>query len=604
MILVASAESLNQSINNAQRHYSSLFSLPSFKNAVLLLSFVCIMTGLSTTFFLISFERLAMGLALGGLIFFITIGCDFFISKTLLQDQIFTLRRALVLSLFSWFVWFLFIVIGLALAVIFDISWWAKLCLMGFSAVLTLRAVVFFTVSSSALLKSLVAVLIQPFVCIVILGFLFMNLPVRIDYLLFLGISPFLTIGFAFLFVHFLNNVGQKKQIPSVDIFKAFLINWITSQNEPLEGFLERMGTETDIVVSILKFDSTKPKAAIILPLVHPGPFKNIGSSALPSLLKRAYEKETGCTACVPLGLLGHELNAASQAQNQQIIDKILIASRFEATIDKATPFVRVREGFVTASCQVFGKTAFMSFTLAPKTTEDLPQELGLFVSEEAKKLGLDTSIVVNSHNSLTENVRIDASLSELKKVAIMCLKKAISQKLTSFEVGAATVYAEEFTLKDGMGPGGITSIIVKVADQKTAYIIIDGNNMISGLREKILSSLSSEGFDESEVFTTDTHAVSAVVLGRRGYHPIGESMNTALLTFYVKQASQMAESNIERCTSGSIGIVVPKVKVLGEDFLASLTILVDKTIQKAKQIVLPVFAVEGILLLLLLALL
>ena len=29
-----------------------------------------------------------------------------------------------------------------------------------------------------------------------------------------------------------------------------------------------------------------------------------------------------------------------------------------------------------------------------------------------------------------------------------------------------------------------------------------------------------------SEVFTTDTHAVSAVVVGPRGYHPVGEAMN------------------------------------------------------------------------------
>ena len=80
--------------------------------------------------------------------------------------------------------------------------------------------------------------------------------------------------------------------------------------------------------------------------------------------------------------------------------------------------------------------------------------------------------------------------------------------------VGAATVFPKEFTLKDGMGTGGITAIVVQVEKQKTAYVVIDGNNMISGLREKILAALTSVGFDESEVFTTDTHAVSAIVTG------------------------------------------------------------------------------------------
>ena len=64
------------------------------------------------------------------------------------------------------------------------------------------------------------------------------------------------------------------------------------------------------------------------------------------------------------------------------------------------------------------------------------------------------------------------------------------------------------------MGTGGITAIVVQVDKQKTAYVVIDGNNMISGLREKILAALTSVGFDESEVFTTDTHAVSALSLG------------------------------------------------------------------------------------------
>ena len=82
--------------------------------------------------------------------------------------------------------------------------------------------------------------------------------------------------------------------------------------------------------------------------------------------------------------------------------------------------------------------------------------------------------------------------------------------------VGSASVFPKEFSLKAGMGTGGITAIVVQVEKQKTAYIVIDGNNMIPGLREKIIAALTSKGFDASEVFTTDTHAVSALITGRR----------------------------------------------------------------------------------------
>ena len=54
-------------------------------------------------------------------------------------------------------------------------------------------------------------------------------------------------------------------------LFRAFILNWVTDLNAPLEKHLEEMGENADIDVSLLKFDSSKPKAAIIVPLVHPG---------------------------------------------------------------------------------------------------------------------------------------------------------------------------------------------------------------------------------------------------------------------------------------------------------------------------------------------
>ena len=604
MMGVATDASLNQSINNAQRHYASLFFLPSFKKALAAIAVICLITGVSTTIFFPSIQGLTNGLLLGAALFAVNFIIDFFLSKIILKDPIFVFRRTVVLSLFSWVFWFLFLILGVVLGATFGFLWWVKLCLLGFATLLTLRTVVFLSVSSAKLGRRLTAILIQPLACIVPFAVFWTTLNVApIDFLPFIAIAPVIACLSAFVFVHLLDRIGQKTYgVPSISIFKAFMLNWVSGLNGPLEGYLEKMGGDADVEVSFLKFDSSKPKAAIIVPLVHPGPFNNIGSSLLPSLLKQEYEKEYGCEACVPLGLLGHELDAASQAQNHKIINQVLASANFTSSIDKATPFVRISEDFVTASCQVFGKTAFLSFTLAPKTTEDLPQELGSIVREEAEKLGLDFAIVVNAHNSLTSSVKIEASIDMLRDVASKCLKEAVSQKSYSFEVGTATVYPPEFTLKDGMGTGGITAIIVKVAQQKTAYIVIDGNNMVSGLREKILSALSSDGFEESEVFTTDTHAVSAVVVGRRGYHPVGEAMDQETLINQIINAAQKAAGNLETCKAGCQQIVVPKVRVLGGDCLNFMTILVDKTIQKAKRIIVPTFAVEGLILILLLA--
>jgi putative membrane protein len=609
MVDVTTENSLNHSINSALKHYSSMFFLPPFKKAVSALAVICIgVVGFSTFALFPTFEGLITSLFFGILLFAVTLLFDFVMSKLILgNDPIYVLRRTVALSLFGWILWVFFIILGVICGIVFDLWWWIKLCLLGFSALLTFRTVVFISTSSVAFSRRLLASLLQPFFCIAVFVLFWTQIAsaAPFQFLPFLVISPIMSCVSASLFLFLIDRLGQKTfGIPAFPLFRAFMLNWVVGLNAPFEVFLEKLGKNEDIEVTLLKFDSSKPKAAVIVPLVHPGPFKNIGSSLLPSMLKREFEKEFRCDTCVPLGILGHELDLASQAQNQRIINEVITSARFPASAEKATPFVRVSEGFVTASCQVFGKTAFLSFTLAPKTTEDLPQELGHIVREEAEKLGLDCAIVVNAHNSIDDTVDMEESLDMLRNVASKCLKKAVSIPSKPFQVGSATVYPKEFSLKDGMGPGGITAIVVKVAEQKTAYVVIDGNNMVSGFREKILSALKSTGFDESEVFTTDTHAVSAVILGRRGYHPVGEAMNHETLIGYIQEVSKAAVASLEECKAGCQRLTVPNVRVIGEARLGSLSLLVDRALQRAKQTVAPIFACEGLVLILLLTLL
>jgi putative membrane protein len=603
MMGVAADGSLNQSMNKAQRHYSSLFFLPSLPETIAAIAAVCIVVGVSSAVF--PSAQLPSGLLLGISLFAVTLAVDCVLSKAVLKDDIFVVRRSLVLSLFGWGFWFIFILVGTFLGVTFGSLWWVKLCLLGFATLITLRAVVLTCVSSAGFGARLAAILLQPFVCIVpFVAFWASQNVALIDYVPFLVASPFIAVFSAYIFTHILDNIGKKNyKVPSINVFKAFMLNWVAAQNAPLESFLEKMGEDTDIEVSLLKFDSAKPKATFIVPLVHPGPFKNVGSSVLPSILKEEYEKAYCCDACVPLGLLGHELDAASQAQNHKIVDSVIGAAQFQATLGEATSFVRTSEGFVSASCQIFGRTALLSFTLAPKTTEDLPQELGDIVKEEAGRLGLD-AVVINAHNSLTESNEVEASIETLRFVAVKCLQKAVSQSMHSFEVGSFTLHPAEFTLKDGMASGGITAIVVKVGEEKTAYIVIDGNNMVSGLREKILNALNKAGFSESEIFTTDTHAVSAVVVGRRGYHPVGEAMDNEHLIGLITEAALGAAGNLEVCKAGHQRFFVPKIRVIGGGSLGLMSVLVDQTIQKAKRIISPVFGVEGLVLILLLVLL
>ena len=602
MIAVASMRALSLSMDRMVEHYSYLFTLPSYKKVLLLLALTCITGGLLSTIILFpSSEGLVNGFLLSVSLFFVTWVVNYAVRMLILrQDSVYDLRRIMALSLFSWVLWFLFIFVGVAFALLYGLRWWIRLCLLGFSAVIILRLTVLFSTSFMSYKRLFVASILQPFSCIIPFLVFWLKINYPMTHLMFLFFIFSLAVGFAssLLFISILNHVGvQKLRIPGLFLFKAFFLNWIADLNAPFEEFLEKLGEDQDVEISLIKFSSSKPKACIIVPSVHPGPFKNIGSSLLPSTLKTALERELNCVVCVPHGLLGHEFDLASQFQNQKVIHHVIESAGFEFSESKATPFIKVSNDSATACCQIFGNSVFLSFSLAPRTTEDLPQELGVFARQEAERQGLNCCVVVNAHNSINGTIDTQETLGVLKAVAATCLEKAVSLKRLPFEVGAATFLPKEFGLKEGMGPGGITVVVVKVGEQKTAYVVIDGNNMVSGLREKILSTLNSIGIDDGEVFTTDTHAVNAIIVGKRGYHPIGEAIDPENLIQYIKETTLAALSDVESAKAACRTIIVRGIRVIGGKLLETLCSLIDRTLQRAKKIVVPLFAMSGLFL-------
>jgi putative membrane protein len=605
---VAAEDSLKQSMNIAVKRYSSLFRLPSARKVPLLLSIFCVGGGvLSTVILYPTFKGLGTGLLLGLGLLFTSLVADYIISVLVLKgDAVFDLRRTMALSIFCWAVWLFFMCMGAVVGAVTSVPmWWIRLSLLGFSATLILRFTVFNAASSTTQRRLFAASLLQPFLSVVpfLIFWTGIDYPVTVNMLAFFVSSVVIGFAASLSFLFLLNQMGrQTVGLQSVELFRAFMLNWVSNLNAPFEGLLEKLGEEQEIEVSLIKFGSSQTKAVMVVPSVHPGPFKNIGSSLLPAMLKAGLEKEFGCVACVPHGLFGHEYDLASQIQNKRVISEVEACLRgLEVHDENDSPFVTVSNGLATACCQVFGKSAFISFTLAPKTIEDLPQELGRFVREEAEKRGLHLCAVVNAHNSIDGTLEMQESLASLRDVATKCLDKALSLKQSPFEVGVASVLPKEFSLEDGMGSGGITVVVVKSGQQKAAYVVIDGNNMVSGLRERILSSLLSIGIDGGEVFTTDTHAVSALILSEHGYHPVGEAIENAELIRYVKEVTLDALTTSERVGVSCRSITVPNVKVIGAKQLEALCLLIDKAIQRAKRAVLPVFGASGLLLMLLL---
>jgi predicted neutral ceramidase superfamily lipid hydrolase len=77
--------------------------------------------------------------------------------------------------------------------------------------------------------------------------------------------------------------------------------------------------------------------------------------------------------------------------------------------------------------------------------------------------------------------------------------------------------------------------------------------------------------------------------------------MDYGILIKYIKEGTLAALSSLESVKVAGEKVTVSDVKVIGEKQLEALCLLVDKTLQRAKKIVVPMFAAVGLLLMLIL---
>jgi putative membrane protein len=599
--------STDKYIDRIVKRYSKLFSLPSRNKLVLYLGVLCLHGGILSLLPLnLSLENFAVGLGFGASFLVLTLLSDLIISRVCMKnDLIYNLRRISALSFFSSLVWFAIVILGsLISALIGAPELWIRFFFLGFSGSLILRLLVLSVTSFNGTAGTIFSSLFQPILAA--LPILFMGSTVgfalEMPLLVFALTSVSVALLSVFAFKYGMDRVGRGiLGIPSSVLFKAFLANWTEDLIAPLERFFEELGNEEDVKVSLLTFRTDgKIKAVIVVPALHPGPFKNLGSSLLPSLIQTSLQNKFGCVVSVPHGLVGHELDVSTQSENQRVIQNILEFVGSSSTYSKATAMERTESDDAKASCQIFGDCAFLTLTTAPKTIEDLPPELDSSINKEAEKRGLSV-LAIDAHNSMGGSFDRDSAVKSFSKASVDCLEKALKSKDASFKVGAAAVVPQDFTVQEGMGPGGITVIVVEVGGQKVAYVTIDGNNMVSGLRDKILSALKELGIDDGEVLTTDTHSVCGMIRSARGYNLVGEVIDHLKLISYIKEATSQALDNMEPAEASWRTETIRDVKVIGEQQITEMTVLADKTTVRARRLAVSLFPAAAISLILLL---
>jgi putative membrane protein len=496
------------------------------------------------------------------------------------KDPLFYLRRCLALSLFSLTIVVLIFILGAVISTLDPRFIFPDFAIIvGLFAVIPPRALAVFSMSRTGFASRAIFTLLEP-TLVVLTVILFFGLPLA---RMITGLLLASTVGLAFAFALIvIIELNGRKAIgfSPIRMFRAFLTDWLEGQNDELETYLTELGVETKIdatVVAFRKKGTSSIKAAMLVSNLHPGPFLNIGSSVMPFLFESLMRRRFTAVGMTPHGVSGHELNLVSQEQNERILAWVLSNLAEAPYSGLATPVERCTNEIATATSQVFDGRALVTMTTSPLDMEDIPSQLARNLSGLTHPKFRDLALI-DAHNCLTGPATMTPQkVGALQEAALASLQISAERQPSVFKVGAAHSKPANFTLKEGFGPAGISVIAIDVTGHRFAYVCVDGNNMIRGLREEIIAKVNGLGFDDSEVMTTDTHMVNGVVPARLGYHPVGEVAAWGPLIDQVTILCKEALNNLEE---GEVGVVAGQIPVtaLGQESLRHIMGMVYRT--------------------------
>ncbi|MES3517520.1 MAG: DUF2070 family protein [Natronomonas sp.] len=366
------------------------------------------------------------------------------------------------------------------------------------------------------------------------------------------------------LFVVAIDRPWRRSLGVSVLDFVAGFIGHIAEDSRELEEFFTTLG-ETCVVpvtvCSIRRLDDGTEKARFVLPTVHPGPMGDIGGGNLP---ERIAESTDGL-AFPPHATAGHDFNLVSERE----VDRLLEAAEDAVeTIEygpTASRGIRTQEGDSKLLGQAIGDGAFVTATHAPAPADDVAFSVGLSTAAEIRSGGIEDVLLVDAHNcndGLEGEDLGHVSPGSQRSVDMMTAGRRLGEMLAAAErhqlsVGVAAE-PTDWTPSEGIGPLGVRAAVFEVDGHRTAYVLVDGNNMEPGVRERLLESIPTE---EAEVLTTDTHVVNTM----EATNQVGDAVDVADLSAVVSDVVEAAIEDVE-CVEAGIATRQTEVTVFGND--------------------------------------
>jgi len=319
--------------------------------------------------------------------------------------------------------------------------------------------------------------------------------------------------------------------------FLSSFINYLSKETEEnlhhLNRFFESIYEKRITPVSTLIFwKDGKAKAIFVFPYIHPGPFGNVGGSNITKKLRDL----TGMSNLLVFHTTSTHDNNVANDDIKKIADVIKRALNPKKKYKKMSDIHRFKIDCFEVIAQIFGRYAFVSLLPTVNIFDDVDLESGLILRNMLSNIYEDSAIV-DAHNNFDET----ATPLRLKNEDI----KDIFENVKDLEVDAPIKigYSQKILKGASIGPDGIKVVVFEYKNKKIGYILVDGNNIKKGFRNKVIASVRGL-LDDVEIFSTDNHIVNYDILD---LNPFGSKDPWEDLIKNIRNAIKDAINDIEK---------------------------------------------------------
>jgi putative membrane protein len=376
-------------------------------------------------------------------------------------------------------------------------------------------------------------------------------------------------LGFAILIWMIERPLRRAFQIRGLAFINAFIAH-MTDGSKGMEDFFREIGEE--IFVPQVSFFFRREKGTPVIftvPNLHPGPMGEIGGGNLPKVLHDNFQDET----LVAHGCATHDFNLVSETEISKVIDALQKSRQGLEYSGKAGKSGRLAYGSVQVLYQKFGDSVLLVTTRSPERTEDLDFSIGMTIMAEGHRWFPNVA-VVDAHNCMTDLsspvLLATHTAMEYLKASTDAMEECRAGPVYPFRIGVAH-RPVPFSRDQGFGDLGIQVMVSEVESQKTAYVLIDGNNVAAGTREILMEQVLTL-VDHAEIMTTDSHVVNTIT----GKNPVGMAISAHEIVPEVMQAIRDALQDISPAESAASTAQCEKVIVFGSNRIAQLASTVN----------------------------